>query len=274
MIQVGVFAKIFQRRTAHDVLQNVRDCGFESAHFNFAAIGLEDMPEEIIPETIEQIKSATRDLGIPLVGISGTFNMAHPDSHVRSTGLKRLEKMAQICPETGIPLISLCSGSRNARDKWAPHPDNNSSEAWKDVLKTLETAILIAERNDVYLGIEPELANVINTPLKAFELITEMQTDRIKIIFDPANLFEKATPKEIKSTISSAFDLLHPFLIMAHAKDRSSNGQFTAPGLGTIPFDFLFECLQSQNINIPVVAHGFSEKEAKAAAQYLKSIRA
>lgn len=274
MIQVGVFAKIFERSSILDVLQSVRDSGFESAHFNFAAIGFEDMPEEITPEIIEQIKSAILDTSIPLIGISATFNMADPDAHIRLNGLKRLEKIAGICSVIDIPLISLCSGSRNIRDKWAPHPDNNSPEAWKDMVNTLETAILIAEKNDVYLGVEPELANVINSPLKAFELITEMQTDRIKIIFDPANLFEKASTKEIKSTISFALDLLHPFLGMAHAKDRTSSGQFTAPGLGIIPFDFLFECLQSQNLNIPIVAHGFSEKEAKAVAQYLKSIRA
>ena len=40
----------------------------------------------------------------------------------------------------------------------------------------METAIAAAEANDVYLGIEPELANVVSSAEAARRLIDEMES--------------------------------------------------------------------------------------------------
>lgn len=272
MMRLGIFAKTYPGKTALEVLQKVKEAGFEVTHFNFAALGMEDMPKEISPAIIEELHAAMEETGIPVVGISGTFNMAHPDPGVRQIGLQRLEVIAAASHQLNIPMISLCTGSRNAVDKWAPHPDNQSTGAWRDMIRSMEKAILIAEENNIYLGVEPELANVVHSPLKAFELITEMQTDRIKIILDPANLFEKSTPDQVKSLISSALDLLGPFVIMAHAKDRDQPGAFVPPGQGIIPFEFLIRQMQIRKMDVPLVAHGFSAHEALAVSTYLKSL--
>ena len=272
MTGIGVFTKTFERDSAKDVLLAVKNYGFEVAHFNFASVGLEAMPEDIPPAVIQEIRSAIDETSIRLVGVSATFNMAYPDPKVREEGIRRFKKIATVCPELQVPLISLCSGSRNRQDKWAFHPDNETSAAWTDMVRVMEALVMVAEQNDIYLGIEPELANIVSSPLKAFELINEMQTDRIKIILDPANLSEKSLPDQIKSIILSALDLLHPFLAMAHAKDRTNSGNFAPPGKGVIPFEFMLNAFAERNLDIPLVAHGFSEKEATGVANYLKSI--
>lgn len=270
MNSIGIFAKIFARSTVAEVLRAVKDHGFSVAHFNFACLGMEAMPTDIPDTAVDQVRRAQEVTGIDLVGVSATYNMAHPDEKVRRNGLHRLKTMACVCPKLGIPLITLCTGTRNTTDKWAFHPENTSRAAWLDMLHSMEKAVEIAEKYDVFLGIEPELANVVSNPEKANQLIREMGSNRLKIIFDPANLFEKAAVPEIKRLIAAGIDLLAPHIAMVHAKDRTASGEFIAPGQGSIPFDYLINQLKAADVSCPLVAHGFLEEDALEVADYLR----
>ncbi|MGO8077940.1 hypothetical protein AB9F41_36820, partial [Rhizobium leguminosarum] len=61
---------------------------------------------------------------------------------------------------------------------------------------------------------------------KAYRLIAALKSHRIKIVLDPANLFEVAKLDEQRSIVSSAIDLLADRIVMAHAKDRNPDGSF------------------------------------------------
>ena len=101
-------------------------------------------------------------------------------------------------------------------------------------------ALILAEKHDVYLGVEPELANVIDSPAQARRLIDEMCSPRIKIVLDPTNLFEQAGTEARCARIAGAVDLLADRIMLAHAKDRAANGAFTTPGQGVIDFVHFF----------------------------------
>ena len=143
-----------------------------------------------------------------MAAVSGTYNMIHPDVKVREAGHARLEALAQACAGLGTTLITLCTGTRDAQDQWRAHPDNTSPAAWRDLLQSMETAIAIADRYQIELGIEPELANVVNSAQRARELIDQLGSPRLRIVLDPANLFEVAPLDEQRHTVAAAIDLL------------------------------------------------------------------
>ena len=95
-----------------------------------------------------------------------------------------------------------------------------------------EAAVAIAERFDIELGIEPELANVVADAAAARRLLDEVASPRLRIVLDPANLFERAEPAERRRLVEEAADTLGEALAMAHAKDRAADGSFTAAGRG------------------------------------------
>ena len=109
--------------------------------------------------------------------------------------MRRLQVLAKAAKAMDIPVITLCTGTRDPVDKWHEHPDNNLPDAWSDLCTAMEQALTIADEYDLMLGIEPELANVVNSAYKASRLIKEMASPRLRIIFDPANLFEIAIPR-------------------------------------------------------------------------------
>ncbi len=262
MSRIGIFAKTFAGSDPTAVLAQVANAGFGSAHFNMACCGLAAMPDVIPAGTAQAVASAAAASGVSLVGLSGTWNMIHPDPAVRAAGMRRLEVLAQACAPLGTRLITLCTGTRDADDQWRAHPDNASPEAWRDILASMEQAVAIAERYDVDLGIEPELANVVDSAAKARQLLDEIGSPRLKIVLDPANLAEIETPERRRAIVAGAIDLLADHIAMAHAKDRDINGEFVAAGRGVIDFAHFMGTLQAAGFTGPMVAHGLSAAEA------------
>ncbi len=70
----------------------------------------------------------------------------------------------------------------------------------------MEKALALAEEAGVDLGIEPEQANIVTSATDATRLIADMGSRHLKIVLDPANLFEHATPDEARAIVAAAID--------------------------------------------------------------------
>ena len=271
-MKLGIFAKTFAGTDPQTVLSQVKAAGFEVAQYNMACSGLEAMPAKIPGEIASTVKTAANKIHVDIAAVSGTYNMIHPDIQKREEGHARLEVLASSCAALGTNLITLCTGTRDPVDQWRHHPDNNSASAWADLLVAMERALAIAEKYNVTLGIEPELANVVNSAKKARDLIDSLQSPRVKIIFDPANLFEIATLDEQRRVVSEAIDFLGPHIVMAHAKDRNSDGSFTTAGSGVLDYRHFTACLRTLDFKGPLVTHGLAADEAPGVASFLRNV--
>jgi sugar phosphate isomerase/epimerase len=130
--------------------------------------------------------------------------------------------------------------------------------------------VAIAEQHDLVLGIEPEVGNVVRTAPLARRLLDEMQSDRLKIILDPANLFDTATSvSEINDLIVEAATLLHEHITVAHAKDRTLEGRACAAGKGAVDFRFFASQLEEMRFTGPLVLHGLDEREVPSSINVL-----
>ena len=271
-MQIGIFAKTFAVKGAVPVLKAVGYAGYDVAQFNMACVGMPSMPGVIAPELAEEIAKASAATGVAIAAVSGTYNMIHPDPAMRADGMDRLAAIIHAAPLMGTRLVTLCTGTRDPQDQWKHHPENPSAGAWRDLLGELAKAVTLAEDNGVDLGIEPELSNVVSSAEQAYRLISEMQSPRLRIVLDPANLFEVATVDESRSIIARAVDILGGRIVMAHAKDRRADGGFVAAGKGVIDFPHFIGCLRSAGLDGPLVTHGLHEDEAAGVAAFLRGI--
>lgn len=268
-MDIGIFAKTYKKASLSEILDAVVRDNYQTVQFNMACVGLPSMPNSL-PESLPgQIATEFQLKGLRMSALSGTFNMIHPDPVVRNEGLKSLELLIKNAQRIGTNNITLCTGSADPTDMWRFHSNNNSKKAWLILCKTMETALEMAEIENVNLLIEPELANVVNSPLKAKRLIHEMRSNNLKIVFDPANLFEVATPSEIEEVIEEGINLLADHIEIAHAKDRSTDGKFTAAGLGILPYSFFLKKLMSIGFDGDLITHGLSENDAKGCFEFL-----
>jgi sugar phosphate isomerase/epimerase len=271
-MQLGIFARTFHGTQAASVLDSVRAAGYQTAQFNMACANLPSMPDEISSDVVSEITEASKATNISIAAVSGTYNMAHPDPAIRADGLRRLGVIISNAIAIGTNLVTLCTGTRDPDDQWRLHRDNRTPEAWNDMRTEMAKALQLAETHSVNLGIEPELANIVSSAAHAKKLIDELRSPLLKIVLDPANLFEIETRRNCREIIASAVDLLGGHIAMAHAKDRNPMGAFVAAGTGVVDFEHFVGCLKKAGFNGPLVTHGLTEAEAPAVAKFLGKI--
>lgn len=272
-MKLGIFAKTFPRGSFAETLDAVAAHGLGCIQFNFSCVGLPTLPQRIEPWVIDQVRLACASRDIEIAGVSGTFNLIDPDEWKRRDGLARLEVLAKAARALGCSLITLCTGTRDANDMWRAHPENPSPGAWQDLLRAMREAIAIAERHNVFLGVEPETGNVVSSARKARELLDSLQSPRVKIVADPANLFPNGRVERVRETLEEMFQLLGRDIAMVHAKELAADGTTgnLAPGRGVVDWNYFFGALARMDFRGPMVMHGLPESDVTQAARFLRS---
>jgi len=271
-MQLGILARTFVRPTLTAVLDAVKAHGLNDVQFNLACAGLPPMPDRLDPDLCDRIRQEMAVRKLTMVAVSGTFNMIHPDLSERQRGLRRLATLAAACRRLGTSVITLCTGTRDADDKWRYHPDNASPEAWRDLVTAMQTALQIAHDRDVTLAIEPEVSNVVDSATKARRLLDEMGSPHLKIIMDAANLFPAGTLQHQHKILDKAFALLGADVILAHAKDLSRDGEAgqQAAGTGRLDYDHYLSLLQGSGFDGPLLLHSLAESQVDQAVRFLQ----
>ena len=271
-MQIGIFAKTFERATLEAVLDAVQSHGLSYVHFDMACVGPESMPDRIDPELCDRIRQGMADQNLTMASVSGTFNMSHPDPAERQHGLQRLAVLATACERLGTSVISLCTGTRDPDNQWRYHPDNGSPEAWQDMATTMQSALQAAAEHDVTLVVEPEVANVVDSAAKARRLLDEMQSPHLKIVIDGANVFPAGTLPHQHRILDEAFSLLGDDIVLAHAKDLSRDGAAgnQAAGTGLLDYDHYLSLLHGIGFDGPLILHGLVESQVEQAVGFLQ----
>jgi sugar phosphate isomerase/epimerase len=272
---IGIFAKTFPRPTPEENLDAVRAHRLGVVQYNLACAGLPSLPERIEPRLAQQVGLAAVSRRISIAAVSGTFNMIDPIRERRDAGLRRLGHLAGACTLLGTKTITLCTGTRDPADMWRGHPDNSRPDAWADLLAAMEQALVIAEEHALWLAIEPETANVVDSPARARRLLDELRSPRLKIIIDPANLLHVDDLLDQRAILEAAFDLLGPDIVLAHAKDvRVLGGTIHHVPAGTGVLDYQHYLTLLRHIPVPLIMHGLAEEEVERTLAFLRGTQA
>ena len=272
---------------AEVLFRKMKERGFEAVQFAFSSIaetdftpnGQIEIPAVIPSAAIQAVRENAEKYGIPVEVINGTFNMAHPDRGIREEGIRRFEILCRAAKELGAKYISLCSGTRNADHLWSPHPDNDTQEAWNDMLDTVSRCTKIAEEYGIILAVESEASNIISTPERARSLMDTVGSPNLKMILDCANLFHagEAHKENVCKTLEHAFALYGNDIVLAHGKDiREGDGiDFCGTGLGIVDFAYTAALLEQYDFTGNMFLHGIYDENdmVRAREHWLASVR-
>ncbi len=271
-MELGIFAKIFQRPTLPEVLQAVRGAGFAQVQFNVESTGLPALPDVIPDETVTQVREEMRAHGLTIAALSGTYNMIHPDPARRERDFERFRAIVAAARPMGASVVTLCTGTRDPENMWRRHPANDDPDAWADLVASMEKALAVAEEHDVRLAFEPEPGNTINSSVKARRLLDQMQSDRLGVVIDAVNTIDTAPDRPANDVLDEAFSLLSDRIFVAHAKDLDHNGREVVTGTGIVPWEHYINLLRQSGFSGPLIMHGLKEAEVAESAGYLWSV--
>lgn len=271
-MQLGIFAKTFVRPTLGETLDAVVNHGFDCIQFNFSCVGLPTLPEQIDPAFAERIRRELEAHKITMAAVSGTFNLIHPDLQKRRDGLARLKVLIAASQQLGTSVITLCTGTRDPDDMWRRHPENDSPEAWRDLLASLREVLPMAQSNNITLAFEPEVSNAVDSALKGRQLLDELKSPHLKVVMDGANLFHVRELPRMKEILSGAFDLLGQDIVIAHAKDLNRYEEMgsAAAGKGLLDYNHYLGLLHSADFEGSLILHGLEENEVTGCVAFLR----
>ena len=275
-MKTGILTTEFAPRGAAELFSKVSSLGFETVQFAFESVaessftpdGKIEIPPSISPGLAVKIAAAAADNSVSISACSGTFNMAHPDQGIRAEGLRRLNGLATAAKELGTGIITLCSGTRNSAHLWSYHNDNGAEETWSDMIETMLRAAEIADYHGIVLAVETEFNNVIDTPEKARRMLDTVNSPRLGMIMDCANLFHPGDARKDNAArvMKKAFSFIGGSVVLAHGKDitESDGIKFCPTGEGIIDYRLFISLLDQYQFKGDMILHGiYNEAKLK-----------
>lgn len=222
--------------------------------------GLDVLGDKITDELAVRSREMLDARGIEIAAVDGTYNMVHPDPRRRARNLDHLVTLIDLAPTFGTDIVTLCTGTRDAM-MWRPHPDNQSDDAWADLVAQMRVAVGAAEGAGIRLAFEPEYNNVVNSAMLARRLIDEVGSPTLKVLMDAANLFHSGDLGRMRDHLGEVFELVGRDIVLAHAKDLDHDGDAggRAAGLGELDYSLYLSELQACGFDGAIVLHQLKE---------------
>ncbi len=275
-MELGIFSRTYEYSSSEESFGRMSRDGIYRCQLNLSNAGMPTLPEKADEKKLSELQRVLQHHNIKCDALSGTFNMIDPDTEARERGIRQFELQCQIAAMLGIPLVSLCTGSKNPKSKWAWHDDNLKESSWTQLMHSTERILRFAEDSNVVLGVETEVNNIINTARRARRYLDEFKSPRLKIIMDGANLMSLESIGCMRTVMDEAFDALGKDIVSAHAKDlyldASGKIGYTAPGRGLLDFEYYIEKLKDAGYDGSLIMHGFEESEITQSRNYLKKL--
>ena len=271
-MQIGIMSGTFARATLEEELNAVANHGIRCMQFGLSSAGVTKIPTHIDSELCDRIREEMSVRNITMTALGGTYNMIHPDLQRRADGLCNLRVLASACEGLGTSVITLCTGTRDPDNMWRRHPDNDTPEAWDDLVVSMRQAIEVAEEYQVTFAFEPEVANVVDSAVKARRIIDQIGSPYLKVVMDGANIFHTGELPRMREILDEAFALLGEHIAFAHAKDLDRDGEagHLAAGKGLLDYDQYLSLLNDVDPDLPIVLHGLSEAEVGGCVAFLR----
>ncbi len=143
---------------------------------------------------------------------------------------------------------------------------NNTEEAYQYVLKSFKELVAEAEKYNVNIGIEGVHLFVINTPERMNRIVNDLNSDNVRVIFDPVNYININNYMNQDTIINTAFNLFGDKIAAIHAKDFDvvdGNIQKRIPGEGILNYDLIFEQMYKHNLDIPIISEEICDTDGE-----------
>ena len=196
--------------------------------------------------------------GMKIAVLGSYINPSNPDENALRADIDKFKEKIKYASVLNPIAVGTETGRYSNSDEI-----NQSEDAYLHLLKTMKELTAEAEKYGVNIAIEGVHCFVINSPQKMKRIIDDLNSDNVKVIFDPLNYLNINNYKNQNEIINTAFDLFGDKIIAIHIKDFViENGcmKSVIPGEGMLNYKLIFERM---NKNIPLIAEEYSPENAE-----------
>ena len=274
-MKLGIRAHDLGRSSAQQLIRSLNN-----HHFPFIQLVLAKAIEAKNPHLIIEDESFVANLcheletnQIEVAMLGAYFNPIHSNKQKVSQSVEYFKKHLKAAKKFNTTLVGTETGSYND-DQWTFHERNSSEEAFLDVKRIFSELLEVAEKEGVYLAIEPAYHHVISSPTRLKRLITELNHDHIRVTFDLFNLLSIHNYENQHAIIDEMIELFPKQIRIVHAKDfivKDGILKQVAPGLGLLDYPYLLAKLKELPIEPIIIFEGVVGDDIVKSATFLNS---
>jgi sugar phosphate isomerase/epimerase len=257
MLKIGVRAHDFGRQGIATLAENIKQAGFDCVQLapTKAIDGINSFAE-ISENHLEEIHSVFEQNSLEITVLGCYIEPSITDNIQRQKNVEIFRQNLTNAKKLGVQIV----GTETTNlDIDTPTAEREKIYALlKDsVLRMVEQA----EKENVLIGIEPVAEHTLNTPQLTRRLLDEVNSNKLKIIFDPVNMVLPRTIHEQDKIFNEFFVLLGEEIVAVHIKDITiENNQKTWRniGEGVINYALIAQWLRTNKPNIRILREGVS----------------
>ena len=199
------------------------------------------------------------------------INLTNTDENSRLKDLEKFKAHLKFSKKFKTSLVGTETGCCNSEYIYTPL--NDTEEAFNLFLDSMKKLISYAELYDTDLAIEGVAKHIIATPEKMKKALDILDSDRLKVIFDPVNFLTINNYINQKEIIKKSFELFGHKIVRIHIKDfiiENDEIKVVPIGKGNFELEFFINELKKYTIDIDILLENSTVEIAKECINSIK----
>lgn len=240
---------------------------------NFSGVMLGLDPTWSDGET-KRVGESFADRGIGIHEVAAYTSLIHEDAKTRRENIDSVKRRIEQASIVGALCVATVGGSAAG---WAPHPQTQTKTSWELLLEATREILEMTPEN-VTFCLESWPPTVLPDLDSLSRVMEEVGSQRLGILFDPANLVTPETYFTTGEIIDEAFDRLGERFVAVHCKDvywlmegmQTGLGE-TVPGRGVLDYETFLGRVASAGRALPlIIEHLKKPEEVIEAATFIR----
>lgn len=265
--KIGIRAHDYGKREAEELFSLISQDGYKTIQLALkkAFVDADDLIAVLNQDYALVISQKLKIYDIRVSVLGAYLNYVGRDINQRESNMTILKKHFKIANTLGCRVVGTETGSLN--DNYTPHEDNHSEEAYLLFKDVVEEALVSAQEYDTVFAVEAVSHHIIHSPKSMCRLISEVNHERLKVIFDISNLMTMENWKDQDDIMRNAFRLLGEHIVVVHMKDFDFvNGEkvILPLGEGKLNIDLLMSLVKKSQASIDVLGENVPVEKLKS----------
>ena len=241
MIQFGLRLHDAAKLPLPQLLPVVKGQGFTCVHLALSKALKEYpcTPSALTPGYASYLRHVFEKNELDIAVIGNYLNLASPDEEYMKTAREKYYAHIRFASLLGCGMVGTETGAPNVKYEYTP--ECRSDKAFATLVRELKKIVKCAESYGVTLAIEPVARHIVWGPRRCREILDEIGSHNLQVLFDPVNLLDLDNVDHRDEVFHEAIELLGPDIAMVHLKDfvREEGGfGLKSVGAGTGEMDY------------------------------------
>ncbi|MCR4792780.1 MAG: sugar phosphate isomerase/epimerase [Lachnospiraceae bacterium] len=209
----------------------VHDMGYKCGHLALSKIkGLPSAPYALTPGYAMYLRRVFEKNNVDVAVLGCYLNLAEPVPEKLESIRNKYIAAIRFASMLGAGMVGTETGAPNSEYKY--DPECRTEWALQSFIKELRGIVKYAEEFGVMFAIEPVAKHIVWNADRAKQVLDEVDSPNLGIIFDPVNLLDGTNYKNREEIFEHTIDLLGERIIMIHLKDFTVNYDGTLNSVG------------------------------------------